>query len=132
MKYVLDTNICIFWLKGNKSIAERIDSVVMDNISTTIVNVSELYYGVYKSSNIEKNPSTINTLLQKIGVLTINQNSAMTFGKIKAKLEKGGNVIDDADILIASIVLSDDCILVTDNAKHFNKINGIRLENWAR
>jgi tRNA(fMet)-specific endonuclease VapC len=68
--------------------------------------------------------------LRKVRVLFLNEDAANKFGKIKVDLRRGGQIIDDFDILIAAITLSNDGILVTNNIEHFKRIEGLKFENW--
>jgi len=113
--YVLDTDICIFWLKGKEKIRRKIEEVRPDNLRVTIITLAELRYGAYNSKRVKENLKNINNFLRKVRVLPLDQNAADKFGKIKVDLRRKGQMIDDFDILIASITLSHGAILVTSN-----------------
>jgi len=130
MKYLLDTDILIFWLKGNQSIETKAVQLGLEQLSYSIVSLAELYFGAYHSQYLEKNLLTIEIVKQKLQLLNFDEESAKLFGKIKAKLKQQGNIILDADIMIASIALSHELILVTNNSNHFQRIPHLKLENW--
>jgi tRNA(fMet)-specific endonuclease VapC len=130
MKYLLDTDILIFWLKGNQSIEAKAVQLGLEQLSYSIVSLAELYFGAYHSQYLEKNLLTIEIVKQKLQLLNFDEESAKLFGKIKAKLKQQGNIILDADIMIASIALSHELILVTNNSNHFQRIPHLKLENW--
>jgi tRNA(fMet)-specific endonuclease VapC len=132
MKYLLDTDICIYWLKGNKSIEQMAISLGLHNISISFMTLSELYYGAYKSKFINNNLTAIKLLIEKLSVVGSDETICAYFGNIKALLEKNGMIIDDADIFIAACALTNDAILVTNNEKHYNRIDGLQLQNWYR
>jgi tRNA(fMet)-specific endonuclease VapC len=132
MKYLLDTDILIFWLKGNQSIETKAIQLGLEQLSYSIVSLAELYFGAYHSQYLEKNLLTIEIVKQKLQLLNFDEESAKLFGKIKAKLKQQGNIILDADIMIASIALSHELILVTNNSNHFQRIPHLKLENWIK
>ncbi|OQX27065.1 MAG: twitching motility protein PilT [Desulfobacteraceae bacterium IS3] len=129
--YVLDTDICIYWLNGNEHIRKKIEKAKPENLRITSVTLAELRYGAYNSQRIEENLKNIDNFLRKARVLSLDQNAADKFGEIKANLRKKGEIICDFDILIASITLRYDGILVTNNTDHFKRINELRFENWV-
>lgn len=128
--YVLDTNTCIYWLKGREEIRRRIEQIGTDNLRMTVVTLAEMRYGAYNSQKVEENLKNIDNFLRKVRVLFLNEDAANKFGKIKVDLCRGGQIIDDFDILISAITLSNDGILVTNNIEHFKRIEGLKFENW--
>jgi predicted nucleic acid-binding protein len=131
MKYLLDTNICVYWLKGNEQIEQKILSVGIDNVALSFINVSELYYGAYKSKRIESNLNLVRQLSDQLSVVESDETISELFGQLKAELEGAGSIIDDADLFIAACAKVHGLILVTNNIKHFKRIKGLKLENWA-
>jgi tRNA(fMet)-specific endonuclease VapC len=87
-------------------------------------------FGAYNSANIEKNISKVKDFEEAITVIELNRNCIQIYAQIKAKLKREGKILDDFDILIAATALANDCILVTNNVKHFERIDDIKLENW--
>ncbi len=132
MIYILDTNTCIFWLKNAGNVRNQVNAHSADKITTSIVSVAELYYGVENSDEArkEKNLSKLEELIGEIGYVELSLTAAKHFGEHKARLRKLGQPIADLDLMIASIALSEEAVLVTDNLKHFERITGLRLENW--
>jgi predicted nucleic acid-binding protein len=131
MKYLLDTNICVYWLKGNEQVEQKILSVGMDNVALSFINVSELYYGAYKSQRIESNLNMVRQLTEQLNVVESDEVVSELFGQLKADLESSGAIIDDADLFIAACAKVHGLVLVTNNMKHFKRIKGLKLENWA-
>lgn len=131
MKYLLDTNICVYWLKGNEQIEQKILSVGMDNVALSFINVSELYYGAYKSQRIESNLNMVRQLTEQLNVVESDEVISELFGQLKADLEAAGSIIDDADLFIAACAKVHGLVLVTNNMKHFKRIKGLKLENWV-
>lgn len=132
MKYLLDTNICIYLMKGDKDVSESIDKVERNLVFISFITLSELYYGAYKSVRQQENLNAVALLASNIQVIESNTEIAEVFGKIKAGLIKRGRIIDDADIFIAAAAMTNELSLVTNNIKHFENIPGIRLENWKK
>jgi len=131
MKYLIDTDIIIYWLKGNTRIEQRVQRVGLENIGFSIISQAELYFGAYNSSYPTKNLAKIQLLANTIQVIHFNEKVADIFGLLKANLRKTGKTIMDADLMIASTALAHELILVSNNIKHFQNITGLKLENWA-
>ncbi len=132
MSYLLDTDTCIFWLKGNKRIEKKALKVGLDRLFISFVTLSELYYGAYKSQKIKENLAGIKTLEGKLRRIDSDQGTCETFGKLKATLVSQGKVINDTDLFIAAGALGNDVVLVTNNEKHFKRIKGLKVENWSK
>ncbi len=131
MKYLLDTDTCIYWLKGNQNIEQKVMALGCDKVSISFITISELYYGVYKSQRVDQNLSTIRRLTEQLNVIESDEAISEEFGKIKALLENAGTIIDDADIYIAACTHVHGLTLVTNNTKHFKRIRGLKLDNWT-
>ncbi len=130
MRYILDTDICIYWLKGIGNIKDKVERIGLENIHTTIVTTAELYHGAFHSKKVKENLEGVENFIKIIKPLSLTKNSAKRFGRIKSELKMQGEIIDNFDILIASIVLDNEGILVTNNTGHFNRIKKLRIENW--
>lgn len=128
--YVLDTDICIYWMKGDLAVDGRARSVGLSSLAVTAVTECELVYGAQKSSRPAENLKVLHQFLEKITSLQTVPGVASFFGKEKARLESKGIRLDDADLLIAGIVTAHDAVLVTNNNSHFSRITGLRTENW--
>jgi tRNA(fMet)-specific endonuclease VapC len=127
---LLDTDICIELLKGNKRILQRRDQYD-GPFGVCFMTIAELYYGAEKSKDPNKNIHTIEKLLITLEIVHTDIAILKRFGMIKAHLQKQGEPIADADILIASATLEKAERLVTGNTKHFERIAGLALENWG-
>ena len=127
---LLDTDICIELLKGNKRILQRRDQYD-GPVGVCFMTIAELYYGAEKSRDPSKNIDTIEKLLITLEIVHTDIAILKRFGIIKALLQKQGESIADADILIASATLEKAERLITGNTKHFERIAGLALENWS-
>jgi tRNA(fMet)-specific endonuclease VapC len=95
------------------------------------ITLSELIYGAEKSQNISKNLESIEDFISHIEVLSYDQKTSQTYGQIKAKLEKNGEIIGENDIHIAAHAISQGLILVTNNLNEFRRVPNLSLENWV-
>jgi tRNA(fMet)-specific endonuclease VapC len=121
----------IYFLNGNVNISKKVKQVGADNIFTSIINIFELKYGAYNSSKIKYNLKRIEEFQNSITVIEqLNDNVATIFAKEKSRLKKKGLAVSDFDLLIASIAIENNCILVTNNIKHFENISNLSIENW--
>ena len=132
MRYLLDTDTLIYWFKGNQNIEKAAVHIGLQDMGYSIISHAELYFGAYNSQQKQKNLNAIQIIQQKLALVNFNAESAQLFGKIKTELKQQGNIILDADIMIASIAISHGLILVTNNEKHFQRIPDLSIENWAK
>ena len=131
MQYMLDTNICIYILNNKyRRVMERIENAGIEEIALSTMTIAEFALGVEKSKKQDENRIAMMEFLLPFRILDYNQNDAYTYAKIRADLEKKGNIIGNMDLLIGSQALSRDLCLVTNNTKEFERIEGLKLENW--
>lgn len=126
---LLDTDICIHILRGNKKIIEE-RRKYPDQVAVSFMTLAELYYGAEKSANPTKNRSLIEQLLLTLAVINSDNQIMHRFGMLKASLEGLSIPLADADLLIAATALEKCNLLVTGNIKHFSRIAGLPLVNW--
>jgi len=132
MRYMLDTNICIYIIKGKPScVAGRILECEPGEIVISSICYSELMAGVEKSSCPEKNRIALMRFLTSIPILAYDGLSGDYYGRIRADLERKGTPIGPMDQLIAAHAMAEGCVLVTNNTREFERIPGLELENWA-
>ena len=128
--FLLDTNICIYLLKGQRGIVERIENVGCGNCFITDITLAELWFGAYNSNRIEQQKRGIVYLEQLFNVISV-KDSVELFGSNKAYLKSDGLIIDEFDILIGSTAIKHKLIMVTENVKHLSRLPCISVENWA-
>ena len=128
-QYLLDTNICIFFLRGLYDVPQRLEQIGRRNCHISEITVGELLYGAACSIQKEKHLRQVNELISLLAVEPIYPVLPV-FADTKALLRKQGTMIDDFDLLIGVTALKHDMMLVTDNVKHLSRVPGITLENW--
>lgn len=131
MDYLLDTNICIYFLKGRYGLVEKIERIGVENLYISEITVAELKYGVEKSSNPDKNRPVINELIDRFKQIPI-YGALDVYAKEKARLKKAGNIVDDLDLLIGATAIQNNMVLVTNNEKHFDRLQNIKIKNWTK
>jgi tRNA(fMet)-specific endonuclease VapC len=130
MSYLLDTDICIYWLKGRESVLSKVDDIGLNNIFISMITAAELFYGAYNSQSVEKNLMTAKRFIDFFDVLDLSLEASEIFGRLKAELRQQGNLIADMDLMIASVALANNLVLVTNNTRHYARIEALHLENW--
>ena len=128
--YLLDTDTIIYNLKGDEKVQQALRLHIHDPLKISIITLMELYYGAYKSQQIDANLAKVKAIEHSFEIIPNGQEAAEIFARVKAELEIKGTRLDDFDLLIASCALTHNLILVTNNLKHFQRIPGLRLENW--
>lgn len=132
MKYLLDTNICIYIIKKKpEKVIKRFLKMKPDSIGISSITVSELYYGIAKSSKPNENTIALEQFILPLTVIDFNKEDSVAYGRLRAKLEQKGKLIGAMDLLIAAQALSRDLIIVTNNEREFKKIEGLSVENWV-
>ncbi len=132
MTYLLDTDIIIYSLKSHDRVVENFRKFADAPKSISVITYGELVYGARKSQHVEKNLAKILRIGELFPILPVSQIIMDTFGSLKASLEKAGQTIDDMDLLIAATAITHNLILVTNNSRHFSKIAGLEIANWAQ
>ncbi len=130
MNYLLDTNICVHFFRGKFGVTERLESVKAENCAISEITLAELVFGAENSINPEKNHQIIAQFIEIVAVLPI-YDSIGTYGKEKARLRKAGTMISDLDLFIGCTAIENDLIMVTENKNEFERIFGLKLENWV-
>ena len=131
MKYLLDTNICIALIRQKPaSLLQRLTSLQPGEVGISSITLAELTYGAVKSSHPEQNMSALEQFILPLDLADFNQKAACAYGQIRASLEHNGVVIGSMDMLIAAHAISLNAILVTNNTREFQRVNGLVIEDW--
>lgn len=128
--YILDTDTIIYFFKNKGAVINTL-MAKRDRAVTTSINQAELFFGAYHSQRKNENLKRLRDFFLDIDVLPFDEDASELFGQYKALLTQKGNVIEDADLMIASIAIAHDAILVTHNIKHFARLEGLKYETWV-
>lgn len=128
-KYLLDTNICIFYLKGKYNLNDKFKEIGFENCCISEITIAELKYGAECSNRVAENLKMIDDFANELLIIPIF-NSLSVYAKEKAKLRKSGKLIDDFDLLIGATAVANNLILVTENEKHLKRISKVKIQNW--
>ena len=132
MRYMLDTNICIYAIKHKpEKVFQKLQTVDPQDVYVSSVTYAELVHGVEKSAAVEKNRLALTMLLANIEILDFDVDAADCYGKIRADLEKKGIPIGLLDMMIAGHAMSMGYTVVTNNVKEFSRVPDLKIENWA-
>lgn len=131
MNFFLDTNICIYFLKGKKEeVRTNLKKLKPEQIKIPSIVKAELLLGAAKSQNSKKNREILSRFLEPFEIIPFGDTEAEIYSEIRSELEKKGNPIGPNDLLIAATVLSGNGTLITNNEKKFNRIPSLKVENW--
>ena len=129
---MLDTNICIYIIKNRpQNVREKFKEYTIGDLCISSITVSELMHGAYKSQFIEKILKVLENFLMPFDIVDYDYNASVEYGKIRANLEKKGTIIGNMDMQIAGHCLALDLTLVTNNTKEFDRVLGLKLDNWV-
>lgn len=132
MKYMLDTNICIYIIKKRpEAVLNKFRTLKIGEVCISSITLAELTYGVYKSHQKQKNKTALNEFVSPLEMVSFNENTVEQYGALRAHLEKVGTPIGSLDTMIAAHALSLDLILVTNNTKEFSRVPHLNMEDWA-
>jgi len=131
IKYLLDTNILIYTIKNRPPMVRETFNRHYGQLAVSSISVGELVYGAEKSAYPERNLADIESMLARVEVLSFDEAAAHHFGQIRAELYGLGTPIGPYDMMLAGQARSAGLILVSNNAKEFERVNGLRLENWV-
>jgi len=131
MIYLLDTNVCIRYLNGRSdSIRRQIESRRPQEIALCSIVKAELFHGVARSKNPDRNLARLRRFLTPFSSLPFDDRAAELYGELRAQLEQVGELIGPNDLLIAAIAVANNVTLVTHNIREFGRVKDLKLEDW--
>jgi tRNA(fMet)-specific endonuclease VapC len=131
LRYMLDTNICIYVIKNRpEGLRERFNSLA-DQLCISAVTLAEMIYGVEKSTRPVENLAVVEQFAARLELLPFAERAAAHYGQLRAELERHGTPIGGYDMMIGGHARSEGLILVTNNRREFQRIKGLRIENWV-
>jgi tRNA(fMet)-specific endonuclease VapC len=132
MKYLLDTDICIYIIrKRSEKVLEKLYRTNPEDVAISSITLSELEYGIQKSSDPEKNRVNLIEFMAPVDVLHYDDMAAVEYGRIRSFLERRGTPIGAMDLLIAAHAAALGRTLVTNNVNEFKRVPGLNVQNWA-
>ena len=132
MKYLLDTNICIYIIKRKPpEVIARFKSLPPTDVAVSAITVAELEYGAYKSQQVAKNRVALQKFLLPLEIADFTVEATAIYGQLRADLAQRGCIIGAMDMLIAAQAIAQELILVTNNTDEFCRIAELKLENWV-
>ena len=132
MQFMLDTNICIYIIKRKPpNVINRFQQAEISHIGISSITLSELLYGISKSSKPEQNRIALTQFLAPLEILPYDDEASHYYGDLIAHLEKQGTPLGSLDMLIAAHALSIDCTLITNNEKEFIRVPKLKIANWV-
>lgn len=130
MRYLLDTNTCIYALKLQGRVVERMREHSPGEIATTIITLAELWFGAQKSARSVAVRREVDAFLEPFDVLPFDREAAGAYARVRAALERVGRPIGERDLLIASIALARDMTVITHNLGEFTRVPGLSTADW--
>ena len=132
MQYLLDTSICVFFLRGKMNLDDLIKQKGRENCFISEITVVELRYGAENSDNPAKSHKSVDAFIGGLSIIPI-YGSIKRYAKEKVRLTKMGNPLhDEFDLLIGATAIENKLTLVTDNVKDFERLDGVEIENWFK
>ena len=133
MNYLLDTNICIYIIKKKPPVVlKRVESKQPGQIAISTITLAELEYGIVRSRYPDRNRVALLEFLLPFTILDFDQAASAEYGHIRLSLESKGRPIGPMDLLLAAQARSHGLVLVSNNEKEFKRVEGQRIENWAK
>jgi len=129
--YLLDTDTLIYFLKGHETVVQNFRTNANSPKAISVVTYGELVYGACKSERVHENLAKVHRLAELYPIIDVTRSVMDSFGEIKASLSSSGITIDDFDLQIGCTALMFNYAVVSNNTKHFGKIPGLKVANWA-
>lgn len=131
MRFLLDTNICVYAIKRWPRVLRRLQELSPDDVAVSSVTLAELWFGAAKSSKPQRTRASVDAFLKPFTVLPFGREAAEAYAEIRLRLEQFGRPIGERDLLIAAIARSNRLSVVTHNVREFARVSGLRVEDWA-
>jgi tRNA(fMet)-specific endonuclease VapC len=132
MKFMLDTNTCIYLIKRKpEKVLQHFKAYSIGDIGISSITFAELEYGVAKSQHVQKNRLALDEFILPLEIAAFDEAASEKYGAMRSMLEKNGMLIGSMDMLIAAHAVSLDATLVTNNVKEFNRIKGLKVVDWS-
>ncbi|HSC44945.1 MAG TPA: type II toxin-antitoxin system VapC family toxin [Candidatus Acidoferrum sp.] len=130
MKFLLDTDTCIYALKQSPEVLQNLVARRPEDIGVSVITEAELRTGAAKSSSPTKTLRLLENFLRPIGILEFTSSDAVSYAQVRARLERAGTPIGPLDTLIAAQAVARKLILVSNNQREFGRVGGLSTQNW--
>jgi tRNA(fMet)-specific endonuclease VapC len=131
MKFLLDTDTCIYALKQNPAVLKHLLAQSREDVAVSVITEAELRTGAVKSTSGAKTLRLIENFLRPLGIVEFTSSDAASYAQVRAKLERAGTPIGPLDTLIAAQAVARKLVLVSNNEGEFSRVAGLHLENWS-
>ncbi len=132
MEYMLDTNTCIYIMKNHPpGVQARLKQIPVGTVGISAIVLAELWHGIHKSQQAKRNTQALKDFLKFLMIEDWPKDSANLYGQLRTQLERAGQIIGTHDLLIGTHALHLNTTLVTNNVREFQRIEGLKVENWA-
>ena len=129
--YLVDTDGVIHYLNGKPEIVDKLKSLRKDGIALSVISLAELYEGVYYSTDPSGDERALNDFLTGVSIFGIEEEECQLFGKERGRLRRKGRKVNDFDLMIASTCLRRNVTLLTNNRKHFEPVDGLKMISFS-
>jgi tRNA(fMet)-specific endonuclease VapC len=130
VKFLLDTNTCVYAIKRVPSVLERLQALSPEDVGVGVITLAELWFGARKSSRPERTRASVDAFLRPLEVIPLDRNAADSYAGIRFHLERRGKPIGERDLLIAAIAQSRGLTVVTHNVGEFERVPDLDVEDW--
>jgi len=131
MKFLLDTDTCVYALKQNPAVLKHLLAQSREDIAVSVITEAELRTGATKSTSAARTLRLVENFLRPVGIVEFTSNDAAAYAQVRAKLERAGTPIGPLDTLIAAQAVARKLVLVSNNEREFSRVASLRIENWA-
>ena len=132
IRYLLDTNICIYLIKKHPpEVLARFQQVQLKQLHISTITVFELYFGIEKNNSQPRNLAALENFIAPLTLVDFSVEAAKKAAKIRSALQKQGTPIGAYDVQIAAIAVAENMTLLTNNVREFERVKGLKLENWV-
>ena len=127
--YLVDADWVIHHLNGNTAVIKRLEALQSEGLGLSVIALAELYEGVYYSHDRETSEEKLSAFLESVTIVGLDDETARIFGRERGRLRQAGQIIGDMDLMIAATALQYDLTLLSNNRRHFDRIDGLRIES---
>jgi len=127
LTYLVETDWAVHWLRGNEDVIHKLRQFQEQGIGLSVISLAELYTGIYYSTDVIKAGEKLDGFLSFVSILGMNQEICRIFGKENSRLRKDGRIIGDFDLLIAATCIHHGLKLLTNNRRHFQRVEGLEI-----